>query len=111
MAHRRSAGVVFPAFAALHHPARRATSVCSLYRTADAGRLALGVVAAIAFLAGHRIACEAVTVTLARSAYVSKIFRPPEIAGHAFTALVASRVVPAVDALRFCHRSFSQLPT
>lgn len=110
MAHRRGADVVLPALAALHHPAGRATHVRALYGTADAGRLALGVVAAVALLAGHGIAREAVTVTLARPAHVSKILRTPEIAGHAFAALVASRVVPAIDALRFRYRSFAQLP-
>lgn len=111
MAHRRCAGVVFSALAALYHPARCAARICALYRTADAGRFALGVIAAIALVAGHRVAREAVTVALARPAHVSKVLRSPEVASHAFAALVASCVVPAVDALRFRYRSFPQLPT
>lgn len=70
MAHRRGADVVLPALAALHHPARRAGRVGALNGSADAGRLALGVVAAITLLAGDGIAGEAVTVTLARPADV-----------------------------------------
>lgn len=110
MAHRRSAGVSILALAALHHPARRAARVCALYGAADAGRLALGVVLTIALLAGHGIAREAVAVTLARPAHVSKVLRSPEVASHAFAALVAPRVVAAIDAFGLRHRSFAQLP-
>lgn len=65
MAHRRCTSVVFSTFAALNHPARHAAGVRAFHGTADAGRLAFRVVAAITLLAGHRIAGEAVTVTLA----------------------------------------------
>lgn len=111
MAHRWGADVILSTLATLYHPARRAARVCTFNGTADAGWLAFSVVAAITLLAGHRIACEAVTVTLARSTHISKVFCSSEIASHAFTALVASRVVPAIDALRFRNWAFSQLPT
>lgn len=67
MAHRRCAGIVLPALAALKHPARLADRVRALCRTADARRLAFRIVAAIALFAGHGITREAMTVALATS--------------------------------------------
>lgn len=67
MAHRRSARVVFPTLAALDHPARRQSRIPALRGAAHAGRLALRVVSAVALLARHWIAREAMAVALAPS--------------------------------------------
>lgn len=109
MAHCRCASVVLSAFAALHLPARQTGRAGALHGTADAGRLALRVVPAIALLAGHGIAREAVAVTLAGPAHVPKILRSAKVTGHTLAALVAPREVPAVDALRSRHRPLHQL--
>ena len=111
MAHCRGAGIILSAFAALHHPARCAARIRTLYRTTRARRFALGIVATVALLASDRIAREAMAMTFTRPTHVSEVFCPSKVSGHAFAAFVAPCVVPAIDAFRFCHRSFFQLPT
>lgn len=109
MAHRRRASVVLPAFAALYLPARRAARVSAFHGTADAGRFAFRIVTAVAFLAGHGIAREAMTVAFARSTYITQIFCAAEETGHALAAFVALGIVAAIDAFGLGHRSLAYL--
>lgn len=69
MAHRRRAGVVLSALAALNHPAGHTARVGAFYRTAHACSFALRVVAAIALLAAHGVADGTVAVALATTTY------------------------------------------
>jgi len=101
---RGRAHEALPAFGALHLPAL----VGPLAERALALRVALGVVLAVAALAGDGVAQVAMAVALARPAQVAVVLRAAEVPGDAVLALVAGRPVGAADAARVRRRPLHQ---